>query len=117
MSAAVRLQHCADENQKAKTSHGGPNFRLRVIEQLEEDSCIAAGSDTRPSQARKRKVGGVDNINKENVLFPNGAPAIKRICREKTGTDWQTVLDLNAYSEEQRQRRDKDMAISNVEEK
>ncbi|KAG1729885.1 hypothetical protein EDD22DRAFT_853051 [Suillus occidentalis] len=98
---------------KAKAETSGPNFRLRVVEQ--EDSCIAAGSDTR--QPRKRKVGGIDNVNKENVLFPNGTPAIKRICREKTGTDWQTVLDVNAYSEEQRQRRDKDMAMSTVEEK
>jgi hypothetical protein len=26
---------------------------------------------------------------------------VKRICREKTGTDWQTVLDVIKYGEEQ----------------
>jgi hypothetical protein len=111
VSAAVRF-HCTDENQKAGT---GPNFRLGVILD-QEDSCLAGSNTT--FQTRKRKVGSIDNVNKENVLFPNGrAPAIKRICREKTGTDWQTVLDVNAYNEEQRQRRDHDMAISTVEEK
>jgi hypothetical protein len=105
--------HCTDQNQKAET---GPNFHLGVILD-QEDSCSIAGNNTR--QTRKRKVGSIDNVtaNKENVLFPNGAPAIKRICREKTGTDWQTVLDVNAYNEEQRQRRDQNMAISTVEEK
>jgi hypothetical protein len=31
----------------------------------------------------------------------------KRICREKTGTDWQTVLDINQYGEEIQNRQNK----------
>jgi hypothetical protein len=33
------------------------------------------------------------------------ALVVKRICREKTGTDWQTVLDIIKYGDEQRERR------------
>ncbi|KAG1738049.1 hypothetical protein EDD22DRAFT_852124 [Suillus occidentalis] len=39
---------------------------------------------------------GVDGSNKENI---GSAP--KRICREKTGTEWQTFLDLVKYDQEQ----------------
>jgi hypothetical protein len=69
------------------------------------------------NQTRKRKFGGVDTVDKENVLFLNGRciPTVKRICREKTGTDWQTVLDVIAYGEEQNSRRDKDMAVTEEE--
>jgi hypothetical protein len=41
---------------------------------------------------------------------PGIAPAVirgKRICREKTGTDWQTVLDINQYGEEIQNRQNK----------
>jgi hypothetical protein len=51
------------------------------------------------------------NVDKENnnaFLSPslNLAPVagIKRIRREKTGTDWQTVLDIVKYDEEQRKK-------------
>ncbi|KAG1767787.1 hypothetical protein EDD22DRAFT_844361 [Suillus occidentalis] len=88
-----------------------------------QDSCTAS-SDGVTHQTRKRKrLGGVDAIDKENAqtLFQSGCtPAtIKRICREKTGTDWQTVLDVTAYGEEQRIRRDRDTlaAAVTVEEK
>lgn len=63
-------------------------------------------------------LGDVDTVDKENVtLFQSNTPAIKRICREKTGTDWQTVLDVTAYGEEQRIRRDRDTAAVTEEEK
>jgi hypothetical protein len=63
-------------------------------------------------QTRKRKIDNViDNddgkldSNDENVS-PNTTSSIvvKRICREKTGTDWQTVLNLLEYDAEKRGR-------------
>ncbi|KAG1863496.1 hypothetical protein C8R48DRAFT_672988 [Suillus tomentosus] len=75
------------------------NFGSKVVVQAQE-SC-SASNGTR--QTRKRNIRDVDTVYKENALFPNGCgtPAIKRICQEKTGTDWQTVLDVMAYGEEQ----------------
>jgi hypothetical protein len=67
-------------------------------------SCTRA---TAARQTRKRKIGDVDgnqDIDKENrdvLLKP--ALVVKRVCREKTGTDWQTVLDIIKYSDEQRE--------------
>ncbi|KAG1759564.1 hypothetical protein EDD22DRAFT_955773 [Suillus occidentalis] len=49
-------------------------------------------------QTCKRKTKDALNHDTDQV-FPKPAPR-KRICREKTGTDWQTVLDIVAYSEE-----------------
>ncbi|KAG1846114.1 hypothetical protein C8R48DRAFT_677914 [Suillus tomentosus] len=43
---------------------------------------------------------GVDCANLPHSNKENGGPAPKRICREKTGTDWQTVLDLVKYGQE-----------------
>lgn len=43
-------------------------------------------------------------------LSPGLAPAVirgKRICREKTGTEWQTVLDINQYNEEIQNRQNR----------
>jgi hypothetical protein len=31
---------------------------------------------------------------------------VKRICREKSGTEWQTVLDVVKFGEEQRSKQD-----------
>ncbi|KAG1758093.1 hypothetical protein EDD22DRAFT_850313 [Suillus occidentalis] len=59
-------------------------------------------------QSRKRKLNKVDsddtNSDKENISLPRPAPRAKRIRREKTGTEWQTVLDLVKFEEEQRRR-------------
>jgi hypothetical protein len=54
----------------------------------------------------------IDNLklprydDKENVLSLDRTPVatIKRIRREKTGTDWQTVLDVVRYGKEQRKK-------------
>ncbi|KIK36770.1 hypothetical protein CY34DRAFT_16161 [Suillus luteus UH-Slu-Lm8-n1] len=46
----------------------------------------------------------------EKDLSPGLAPAVirgKRICREKTGTEWQTVLDINQYNEEIQNRQNR----------
>ncbi|KAG1858933.1 hypothetical protein F4604DRAFT_1930979 [Suillus subluteus] len=49
-------------------------------------------------QTCKRKIvddiGAEYDADKENIS-PSCTMAIKRICREKTGTDWQLVLDIN----------------------
>ncbi|KAG2108791.1 hypothetical protein BD769DRAFT_1392694 [Suillus cothurnatus] len=61
---------------------------------------------------RKRKLNDVDvdfehDSDKENHIsscrapkqpFSPGTPT-KRICREKTGTEWQSVLDVSKYGE------------------
>lgn len=57
----------------------------------------------------KRKLDSVDIDNlREHIsphrvakeLSPLGVPTTKRICREKTGTEWQTFLDVMKYEEE-----------------
>jgi hypothetical protein len=65
------------------------------------------------------RLGGADTVDKENVtLFQSSdTPTVKRICREKTGTDWQTVLDVTAYGEEQRIRQDQAHTSAVTEEK
>jgi hypothetical protein len=49
-------------------------------------------------QTCKRKTKNTLDHDTDKVS-PKLAPR-KRICREKTGTDWQSVLDIVAYSEE-----------------
>ncbi|KAG1864349.1 hypothetical protein F4604DRAFT_1683362 [Suillus subluteus] len=74
-----------------------------------EASCTTVASSTH--QIHKRKIDTVDPnhyADKENMrLSPSldrTAPATKHICREKTGTDWQTVLDIVKYGKEQRKK-------------
>jgi hypothetical protein len=62
----------------------------------------------RPTSARqtyKRKIEdiGTDTDRKNFDISPNPAPVEtrKHICREKTGTDWQTVFDIIKYGEQQ----------------
>ncbi|KAG2749049.1 hypothetical protein P692DRAFT_201805436 [Suillus brevipes Sb2] len=72
-------------------------------EPKEFDTTIRAqASCTVARQSRKRKPdqGGSDKENKSPIRHP----AAKRICREKTGTEWQTVLDIDKFGEEQRER-------------
>ncbi|KAG1883631.1 hypothetical protein F4604DRAFT_1677387 [Suillus subluteus] len=71
-----------------------------------EASCATVASSTH--QIHKRKIDTVDPnhyADKENMwLSPSldrTAPATKCICWEKTGTNWQTVLDIVKYGEEQ----------------
>ncbi|KAG1725140.1 hypothetical protein EDD22DRAFT_853725 [Suillus occidentalis] len=54
---------------------------------------------------RTRKDREVQVLDKDLLLSspsPSPAPAVKRImiCREKTGTDWQSVFDVVKYGEE-----------------
>jgi hypothetical protein len=73
--------------------------------------------DTRETHKRKIACVGVDcDAHKEDESPGHHGSlstpaAIKRICREKTGTDWQTVLDIVNYSEERRSRQNEAPAI------
>ncbi|KAG2737267.1 hypothetical protein P692DRAFT_20883746 [Suillus brevipes Sb2] len=96
----------------------GPNVGCKAIVQG-QDSCTASShchSGTRQTRKRKMRLGGADTVDKENVtLFQSSdTPTVKRICREKTGTDWQTVLDVTAYGEEQRIRRDRAHTVTSA---
>lgn len=85
--------------------------------QLEASGCI----DTR--ETRKRKIACTISTDRDAHEDSENQPlnhhgslsstpiAIKRICREKTGTDWQTVLDLVKYNEERQSRQDETPAI------
>jgi len=110
-----------------KKAGAGPNFGCEVIVvQLKaRDLCTASATSSitrckTRCKTRKRKIAfaGVDAVNKENLnIFLNGTPAAtKRICQEKTGTDWQTVLDVIAYGEEQNRWRNQDTTVT-MEEK
>ncbi|KAG1869629.1 hypothetical protein F4604DRAFT_1927043 [Suillus subluteus] len=65
-----------------------------------------ASRTTSARQTYKRKIEDVDTepeTDQENFdISPNPAPVEtrKRICREKTGTDWQMVLDIIKYGEQ-----------------
>jgi hypothetical protein len=64
-------------------------------------------------QSYKRKIGDVQvNDNHDTAkglenhgVYRNFAPVVKRICREKTGTEWQTVLNVIQYGEEREKSR------------
>lgn len=69
----------------------------------------ARASCTANHQTCKRKIDshdGVDTVtDKENIMISLGhTPTIKRICREKSGTEWQSVLDVIEFGEEQRRK-------------
>lgn len=66
----------------------------------------------RPGQSLKRKsdhIDSDDNSDKENLPTTRPAVAVKRICREKTGTEWQTVLDVVKFGEEHWRRQQKEI--------
>ncbi|KAG1774797.1 hypothetical protein EV702DRAFT_1047345 [Suillus placidus] len=64
---------------------------------------VQASHTTGARQTRKRNISDVDSRDSgQENKYLNPAPVVKRICREKTGTDWQTVFDIIKYSEEQR---------------
>ncbi|KAG1899037.1 uncharacterized protein F5891DRAFT_981433 [Suillus fuscotomentosus] len=89
-------------------------------EQLKESKMIKAQAaevtlmraqafHTATRQSYKRKLDQIesdDNSDKENIVLSptRSAPAVKRIRREKTGTEWQTVLDVVKFGEEQRRK-------------
>lgn len=81
----------------------------------------AQASHTATRQSCKRKpdqIDSDDNSDKENMLSPTRpAPAVKRIRREKTGTEWQTVLDVVKFGEEQRHKQKEIKACTAVFEK
>lgn len=83
----------------------------KVVNAQVQASCIA--STPSHDETRKRKIAcvGVSDIDKENKSLNSSRHGVKRICREKTGTDWQSVLDITKYGEEQRMRRQNNPSI------
>ncbi|KIK36438.1 hypothetical protein CY34DRAFT_16383 [Suillus luteus UH-Slu-Lm8-n1] len=64
---------------------------------------VQATRTTGAHRARKRTISDVQVDSRDpdqEKESKNPAPAVKRICREKTGTDWQSVFDVIKYSEE-----------------
>ncbi|KAG1730222.1 hypothetical protein EDD22DRAFT_853027 [Suillus occidentalis] len=96
---------------QALKSEVGPRGRHVVLQARASEfrtSIVAAATH----QTRKRKIDSCDGVDadKENIkisLSHASAPTIKRICREKTGTEWQTVLDVVEYDKEQQRKRTK----------
>ncbi|KAG1815897.1 hypothetical protein EV424DRAFT_1348344 [Suillus variegatus] len=82
----VMLQGAIDLKVKAGCA-GGEAMTLRVKASPAVNICLTT----------KR---GVDCANLPHSNKENGGPAPKHICREKTGTDWQMVLDLVKYGQE-----------------
>ncbi|KAG1865131.1 hypothetical protein C8R48DRAFT_672419 [Suillus tomentosus] len=94
------------------THHQGALFeQSQTLKQMSNDNVVGV----RNGQAEKRKedksmqaeadrlckrkfedADAEDNTDQGNI----DKPAPKRICREKTGTDWQTVLDIIKYGEQ-----------------
>ncbi|KAG1873419.1 hypothetical protein C8R48DRAFT_769858 [Suillus tomentosus] len=63
----------------------------------------ASQSTAGARQTRKRSISDADSRDSgQENKYPNPARVVKRICREKTGTDWQSVFDIVKYGEEQR---------------
>ncbi|KAG1817671.1 uncharacterized protein BJ212DRAFT_1299188 [Suillus subaureus] len=106
----LKFPICASESQllshESRTRYGGAALKhlVRVI--------TAMQNVEKKDSERKRKLDD-DNINsdnscnKENIspyhvpgLSPPGVPSTKHICRKKTGTEWQTVLDVITYGKE-----------------
>ncbi|KAG0704145.1 hypothetical protein DFH29DRAFT_997852 [Suillus ampliporus] len=94
---------------------------MKVMNTQTQDSCIPT-SITRRTRKRTIECVAADsrNADKENVSLNchygslTVTPATvtgKRICQEKTGTDWQTVLDVIKYGEEQQSRQKKVVAM------
>lgn len=78
-----------------------------LLTRRSDQKAEAEAMRTPTRQTRKRKLNKVDSddsSDKENISLPRPAPRAKRIRREKTGTEWQTVLDLVKFDEEQRRR-------------
>ncbi|KAG1723341.1 hypothetical protein EDB19DRAFT_1916167 [Suillus lakei] len=75
-----------------------------------EASCVGGGviqaracCTTSAGQTCKSKIKDIDakhDIDQENIDKPVLVETRKHICWEKTGTDWQTVLNINKYSEQ-----------------
>ncbi|KAG1730433.1 hypothetical protein EDD22DRAFT_853004 [Suillus occidentalis] len=97
----------------SRTRHrGAPLEQLQTLEQLSGDSIVYVRIEQRDEQRERKSITckrkfEADNVKhdteQENLNNPlNPAPVRgKRIRREKTGTEWQTVLDITTYYEQQ----------------
>ncbi|KAG2737656.1 hypothetical protein P692DRAFT_20761227 [Suillus brevipes Sb2] len=111
-AAAVAMK----EEQNLKESETGTTFEtteaIVLLRAQASESRTPTVTVWRPGQSLKRKsdhIDSDDNSNKENLPTTRPAVAVKRIRREKTGTEWQTVLDVVKFGEEDWQRRQKEI--------
>ncbi|KAG1767753.1 hypothetical protein EDD22DRAFT_949815 [Suillus occidentalis] len=90
--------------QPQKTDSAVARITATVFKKAETcDADCVITSATTSSGACKRKLQDldVDTQHESNIILQRPRLAgVKRIRREKTGTDWQSVLDIVKYSEE-----------------
>lgn len=72
------------------------------------DEAHASRTITAAHQSQQpNQVDSDDKSDKENISSTRPAPVAKRIRREQTGTEWQTVLDVAKFGEELRNKQNK----------
>lgn len=99
--------YTAEQNYKIEVWKDVDRATMKNLK-LEHSSNILHATETaivEPTMARQNYKRKIDNVQdhdtiKDSDIYQNFAPVVKRICREKTGTDWQTVLDIIKYGEE-----------------
>ncbi|KAG2126960.1 hypothetical protein DEU56DRAFT_915906 [Suillus clintonianus] len=89
---------CSDKESKNQRA-----VAIRTNTKVGQASCTAT------RQTCKRKIDSIDGVDaehggKENIPLSDAPATVKRICREKTGTDWSSVLDIVEYGEERRRQ-------------
>ncbi|KAG2336225.1 hypothetical protein BDR05DRAFT_1006062 [Suillus weaverae] len=119
----------ADKEKRSRTSctcHQGAPLEQSPTLKLSNDNTVDAGQpneqkikeniQAKAGHTHKRKIEDVDtepDTNQEDFdVSSNHAPVETRkwICQEKTGTDWQMVLDIVRYGEQRsRQNQTEDM--------
>ncbi|KAG2740264.1 hypothetical protein P692DRAFT_20823022 [Suillus brevipes Sb2] len=85
-----------------------PVKALSMKQEVSARDCRAQTSCTTSRPTYKRKFDSHDGVdtNKEHIkTSQDHTRTIKRICREKSGTDWQSVFDVIEYGKEQQRRR------------
>ncbi|KAG1789008.1 uncharacterized protein HD556DRAFT_1311588 [Suillus plorans] len=109
--------YTAEQNHKIEVWKDVDRAAMKNLKK-EHSSSILHATETaivEPTMARqnyKRKIDDVQDHDtvKDSDVYQNFAPVVKRICQEKTGTDWQTVLDVIKYGEEREKLAEERMA-------
>ncbi|KAG0698050.1 hypothetical protein DFH29DRAFT_1003195 [Suillus ampliporus] len=91
------------ERKKAEADRVGGKV-IRTLSQATRNACKRKFDDI--------NINSDSDTNKENIsgycvprqLSPPGAPTTKCICCKKTGTEWQSVLDVIKHGEEMRSK-------------
>ncbi|KAG1769181.1 hypothetical protein EDD22DRAFT_843691 [Suillus occidentalis] len=78
------------EVKRAQATCNTGNIHKRKVDEVDIDF---------HNDPRKENISPHHDVPKQQILSQAGV-RIKRICREKTGTEWQSVLDVLKYDEE-----------------